>query len=110
CYGPDRLRRHFPAGRFQASHDSETGRACQRPSRRTVHTLHRAIWRSCAAERLDKPDDRVLAEPVRRPRGPAQKDGSMNVASTETLSIVVEREVAYPPEKIWRALTQPHLI
>jgi uncharacterized protein YndB with AHSA1/START domain len=23
---------------------------------------------------------------------------------------MVEREIAYPPEKIWRALTQPHLI
>ncbi|MDZ5696755.1 SRPBCC domain-containing protein [Chelativorans sp. M5D2P16] len=29
---------------------------------------------------------------------------------TETLSIVVEREIPHPPEKIWRALTQPHLI
>jgi uncharacterized protein YndB with AHSA1/START domain len=30
--------------------------------------------------------------------------------TTDTLSVVVERELAYPPEKIWRALTQPHLI
>jgi len=30
--------------------------------------------------------------------------------STETRSVVVEREIAHPPEKIWRALTQPHLI
>lgn len=30
--------------------------------------------------------------------------------STETFSVVIEREVAFPPEKIWRALTQPHLI
>ena len=30
--------------------------------------------------------------------------------STETLSVVVEREIPHPPEKIWRALTQPHLI
>jgi len=30
--------------------------------------------------------------------------------STETLSVVVEREVPFPPEKIWRALTQPHLL
>jgi uncharacterized protein YndB with AHSA1/START domain len=30
--------------------------------------------------------------------------------ATETRSVVVEREVAFPPEKIWRALTQPHLI
>lgn len=29
---------------------------------------------------------------------------------TETLSVVVERDIPYPPEKIWRALTQPHLI
>jgi uncharacterized protein YndB with AHSA1/START domain len=29
---------------------------------------------------------------------------------TETQSVVVEREIAHPPEKIWRALTQPHLI
>ncbi len=34
----------------------------------------------------------------------------MNETSTETLSVIVEREVAYPPQKIWRALTQPHLI
>lgn len=34
----------------------------------------------------------------------------MNETSTETRSVVVEREIAHPPEKIWRALTQPHLI
>ncbi|MDB5393479.1 MAG: hypothetical protein JWM91_985 [Rhodospirillales bacterium] len=34
----------------------------------------------------------------------------MNEKSTETLSVIVEREIPYPPEKIWRALTQPHLI
>jgi uncharacterized protein YndB with AHSA1/START domain len=34
----------------------------------------------------------------------------MTDTAAETLSVVVEREVAYPPEKIWRALTQPHLI
>ena len=34
----------------------------------------------------------------------------MNSPSTETLFVVVEREMPYPPEKIWRALTQPHLI
>jgi uncharacterized protein YndB with AHSA1/START domain len=28
----------------------------------------------------------------------------------DTRSVVIEREIAYPPEKIWRALTQPHLI
>ena len=34
----------------------------------------------------------------------------MSEAPTETLSVVVEREIPHPPEKIWRALTQPHLI
>lgn len=29
---------------------------------------------------------------------------------TGTRSVVVEREIAHPPEKLWRALTQPHLI
>jgi uncharacterized protein YndB with AHSA1/START domain len=34
----------------------------------------------------------------------------MNETSAETLSVVVEREVPFPPEKIWQALTQPHLM
>ena len=34
----------------------------------------------------------------------------MTDTPTETRSVVVEREMPHPPEKIWRALTQPHLI
>jgi uncharacterized protein YndB with AHSA1/START domain len=34
----------------------------------------------------------------------------MNDTATERLSVVVERDIPHPPEKIWRALTQPHLI
>ena len=34
----------------------------------------------------------------------------MTAAATETRSVIVEREMPFPPEKIWRALTQPHLI
>jgi uncharacterized protein YndB with AHSA1/START domain len=34
----------------------------------------------------------------------------MNQASAATRAVVVEREVPFPPERIWRALTQPHLI
>lgn len=30
--------------------------------------------------------------------------------SVDTSTVIVEREIAFPPEKIWRALTQPHLI
>ena len=29
---------------------------------------------------------------------------------TETRSVTVERDIAVPPEKLWRALTQPQLI
>jgi uncharacterized protein YndB with AHSA1/START domain len=32
------------------------------------------------------------------------------MTATETRSVVVEREIPFPPEKIWRVLTQPHLI
>ena len=34
----------------------------------------------------------------------------MNGAPAEALSVVVERELPHPPERIWRALTEPHLI
>ncbi|WIY52635.1 SRPBCC domain-containing protein [Devosia sp. YIM 151766] len=34
----------------------------------------------------------------------------MTQTDTETRSVVVERDFVHPPEKLWRALTQPHLI
>ncbi|MGB6451815.1 MAG: SRPBCC domain-containing protein [Steroidobacteraceae bacterium] len=34
----------------------------------------------------------------------------MSETPTETLSVVIEREIPHPPEKIWRALSQPPLI
>ena len=34
----------------------------------------------------------------------------MTSAATETRSVIVEREFPHAPEKLWRALTQPHLI
>ena len=34
----------------------------------------------------------------------------MTNTRTETLCVVVEREIPFPTEKVWRALTQPHLI
>ena len=34
----------------------------------------------------------------------------MTYISTETRSVVIEREMPFPTDKIWRALTQPHLI
>ena len=34
----------------------------------------------------------------------------MNDTFTDARSVVVEREFPHPPEKLWRALTQPHLV
>ena len=34
----------------------------------------------------------------------------MTAVAADTRSVVIERVIAYPPEKVWRALTQPHLI
>jgi uncharacterized protein YndB with AHSA1/START domain len=34
----------------------------------------------------------------------------VNENSAQARSVVIERELPYPPETIWRALTQPHLI
>jgi uncharacterized protein YndB with AHSA1/START domain len=34
----------------------------------------------------------------------------MNASSQQLRTVTVEREFAHPPEKIWRALTQPQLI
>ena len=34
----------------------------------------------------------------------------MTATATEVQTVTVERAIAHPPEKLWRALTQPHLI
>src|SRR4030081_1448336 len=34
----------------------------------------------------------------------------MTNTATDTRAVLVERDIPHPPEKIWRALTQPHLI
>ena len=34
----------------------------------------------------------------------------MSALNAETRSVVVEKEFAHPPEKVWRALTQGDLI
>jgi len=34
----------------------------------------------------------------------------MNNAATQTRTVTVERDIPFPAEKIWRALTEPHLI
>ncbi len=34
----------------------------------------------------------------------------MNKTAPEVLTVVIEREFPHPPEKVWRALSQPHLL
>jgi len=34
----------------------------------------------------------------------------MNDVSSDTRTVVIEREFSHAPDKLWRALTQPHLI
>lgn len=34
----------------------------------------------------------------------------MTDAASDTRTVTVEREFAHPPERVWRAITQPHLI
>lgn len=34
----------------------------------------------------------------------------MTDTASEARSVVIERQIAHPPEKLWRALTQPHLL
>ncbi|GAC1044813.1 SRPBCC family protein [Rhizobium sp. No.120] len=34
----------------------------------------------------------------------------MKEVSQKVRAVVVEREIAHPPERVWRALTQPHLL
>jgi len=36
--------------------------------------------------------------------------GTAEVLTVEILTVVVERDLSHPPEKVWRALTQPHLV
>src|SRR5262245_21088893 len=49
----------------------------------------------------------IACEP---PRRPVEEDGPMTESATATRSIVIEREMPHPPEKVWRALTQGPLI
>ena len=39
-----------------------------------------------------------------------EENGSVSNEINEGRTIVVERELPHPPERVWRALTQPHLL
>src|SRR5262249_33908800 len=110
--GPDGPGQDFATGRLEAPRNPEAGRAGARPPRRPRDTLLRSAQRLGPADRLDKSNDWLLARPVRQTRRSSQEDGPMTATATatETRSVVIERETPPPPEKLGRALTQPHLI
>src|ERR1700687_216784 len=89
--GTDGSGRGLATGRLKASRRSEAGRAGARPSRRAPDALWRPARRLGPADRLDKPNGRVLAKPIRPPRRSAQKDGPMSKPATEALSVVAKR-------------------
>src|SRR5262249_8367371 len=103
-----RSRRRFAARSVETFERVETIRSRARPARGAANPLQCRSQRARAADRLDERLHRVLARKIRCAGRPAQQDGPMN--KTETKSVVLERELAHSPEKIWRALTQPHLI
>src|ERR1700722_2172861 len=102
--------RDLATGRLEASRPSRPNRTSALPPSRTPDALSRRGARLEPADRLDGTDERVLGEPVRRPRRPAQKDGPMSEQLAPARSIVGARVMLHPPEKIWRALTEAHLI
>src|SRR6266436_5628173 len=89
--GSDGSGRGLATGRLKASWGPEAGRVGARPPRRSPDALQRAARRLGPADRLDKPNGRLLAKPVRPPRRSAQKDGPMSNNATETLSVVAKR-------------------
>jgi len=56
--------------------------------------------------KFQAPQALMLAVGISR-NGQVSLDPAMTDSAPETFSVVVEREFSHPPEKIWRALTQP---
>jgi hypothetical protein len=95
-----------PSGLFNSSFEGNTRRAIDLHEGDTIdEEALKTLIRAAVALNISA---RGAARP--RPRSEATKDGPMTKTATETRSVVIEREVPHPPEKIWRALTQPHLI
>jgi len=78
--GPDGPGRSLATGRLKASIGAEAGRAwcATRHEGRPERIIARSSAAPGAVDRLDQPNDRLLAKPVRPTRRSAEKDGSMN--------------------------------
>src|ERR1043166_3726902 len=104
-----RGRRHLAARCLQTPGRTQGRGPGARPARGPRDPLQRPAARAATDARLDESLWRVLARAVRPAGRFAQQDGSMTKPDAAR-SVVIEREMPHPPEKVWRALTQPHLI
>src|ERR1041384_4562163 len=100
--------RHLATGGVQAPRRAQGGRVGAGPPRRPRDSLQRSPRGICSAVRLAELLLRVLGRPVCPARRPAQEDGPMTAPETRTL--VMEKELPHPPEKVWRALTKASLL
>src|SRR5690606_23033330 len=86
----------------------------QRPAGGPVLLLPRRAARHEAADRLDRPLPRLLDGARRSAREAAGDDGLMtptdNTPRSQTESLSFEFDLNHPPEKVWRALTDPALL
>ena len=73
----------------EASWRSETSRYGARPTGRTPNPLQRLHSRFGPADRLDEPNDRILAKPLRCSWRFAWKDGPVNEQIAETRCVVI---------------------
>src|SRR5262245_54616613 len=88
--GPDGAGGGLATGRLQASRGAQTGWAGTRPPRGSPDALQRAARRAGPTDRLDRPDGRLLAKPLRPSRRSPQKDGPMSKPPTKTRSVAAK--------------------
>src|SRR5690606_5950223 len=99
---------------FTASRHVERGRPGERSAGGAPRLLSRGAARAEAAHRLDRALSRLLDGPRRAPIALAGGHGRMNAVDTtargQTETITFEFDLQHPPEKVWRALTDPRLL
>src|SRR5690349_15967711 len=108
--------RRLPAGDLPASGGAEGCRAGGRAAPGPSRLLPGGAPGAGPARRLGRPLPRLLARANREAEGSLEGDGMMNAETPnrsepkEPDSILFECELDAPPEKVWRALTEPALL
>src|SRR5690242_6018153 len=112
--GPHGEIRPLAARRVAAPRDPQGRGTRHRAAGREVRVLPRRPERHAAAHRLDRALSRLLDRQHLPPRTSPRPDGQMSVsditAAAQTDAIAFEFDLAHPPEKVWRALTDPELL